>query len=418
MIHPSLPMLVILGLTAFAQDWRSVAQQAQRDHDFERAAAAYSELLATDPGNAKLLSNLGMMLHLAGKPKQALPPLLKALKSSPDMVAANLFAGLSLLNLSRAQEALPYLARALKGDPKGALPLLGLAKAHFALGHFRPANDYFELASERDPSNGEIWAGLGATYGEMAKAVTAQLWKTNPDLVVIDRVLSAAGNPSTRAEMVATEHALKQRPGDPVLLVRLKRACLSLSLSSLRRAIELDSNSYENHSYFAASLALADRHSEAVVEYEKALRLRPDSAPACLALGVALWKQGKGEEALTPLKKSLRLDPNVALTNAVLGDLLVAGGEADQSVSYLRQALRLDPELAPAHATLAKAYRAQNRLDLAIEEIQKALPYDWDGSYYYIESQIYREMGRSEESAAALKRFFVRSTLQQGEAAH
>ncbi len=414
MILNSLLFLVLLGLMAPAQDWLSIAQQAQLAHDFDRAAEAYSKLLAAEPDNAKLLSNVGMMLELAGRHEQALPPLLKALERSPDMVAANLFVGLSLLNLGRAREALPYMARARQGDENGALPLLGLAKAHLALGDARQANGYFDAAAQRDPHNVEIWAGLGVTYGDMAKAVTAQLWKTNPDLVVIDRVLNAAGNPTTRDDMLAAERGLAKQPGDAVLLVRLKRACLSLSLAALRRAVDLAPQSFENHFYLGASLALADRQAEASAEFQQAILIRADAAPAYLALAVALWKQGQAEAALVPLRKCLELDPNIALANAVLGDLLVAGGEEERALAYLQRALQLDPELAPAHAALAKAYKAQDRLELAIEEIRKALPYDWDGSYYYIESQLYRQLGRTEEAAAALERFFARSALQKG----
>lgn len=408
----------ILGFTAAAQDWQSIAQQAQRARDFNRAAEAYSKLLADDPENVKLLSNLGMMLELAGRHEQALAPLLKAVQRSPDMVAANLFAGLALLSLGRAQESLPYLTRAQIGDRKGPLPVFGLAKAHLALGHVREANDWFDSASQRDPSNAEIWAGLGATYGDLAKAVTARLWRRSPGLAVIERARNAAGNPTTRAEMIATERALEKQPGDPVLLVRLKRACLSLSLSALRRAIELAPDSFENHSYLAATLAWANRQGEAAAEYEKAILIRPDSAQAHLDLAIAFLKDGKEEQALPALKKSLELDPDLALANAVMGDFLVVNGEAGKALPYLQRALRLDAELAPAHVALAKAYQTQDRLEPAIEEITRALPYDRDGSYYYIASQLYRRLGRTEEAAAALDRFLARKALQKDGAAH
>lgn len=418
MIRHSLLILAALGLAAPAQDWLSVAQQAQRAHDFDRAAAAYSKLLAADPDNVKLLSNLGMMLQLAGKPEEALPPLLKALKLSPDMVSANLFAGLSLLNLGRAQDALPYLAKAREGDAKGALPLLGLGRASMALGRIRQANEYFDSASLRDASNAEIWAGLGSTYGDLAKAVTARLWKTNPAPAVIDRARNAAGDPTTRVEMIATEHALEKQAGDPVLLVRLKRACVSLALSALQRAIELAPNSFENHSLLAATLAWANRQAEAAAEYEKAIQIRPDSAPAYLDFAIALLKDGKEEQALSPLKKSLELDPDLALANAVMGDVLVVNGEAGKALPYLQRALQLDAELAPAHVALAKAYQAQDRLEPAVEEITKALPYDRDGSYYYLASQLYRRLGRTQEAAAALDQFLARKALQKDGSAH
>ncbi len=405
----------VLGLPVLGQvpDWAAKAREAQRAGDFAGAAGAYRQLLASDPDNPRLLANLGVMLHLAGKNDEALGPLRRALARQPAMVTANLFIGLSLLNLGRARDALPYLERARKGEPAGPLPVLGLAKAYFALGDFRRANDLYEAAAEKDPRNSEIWAGLGATYIRLANANAARFWRANTDVAAINRALKAAGHPSARAEMLAAEHGLRIKPGDLEMSVKLTRACLALSVSALAKAVELAPQSYENRMLLADSLIASDRPADAAVEYGRAAQIRPQSAAAQVAMAAAFRTGGDDDAALPALKRALELDPGNAEANGLLGDLLAKRADFAGARPYLERALKARPDLAPARAAMARVYIAENRPEEAVAEIRKALPADWDGSYYYTLSQTLRKLGRTDEANAALDQFRARRALRR-----
>ena len=69
---------------------------------YAEAAAAYRELVRAIPGNAGLLVNLGMALHLSGKDQEAIPQFEAALRLDPGSLPANLFLGAANLRLGRA----------------------------------------------------------------------------------------------------------------------------------------------------------------------------------------------------------------------------------------------------------------------------------------------------------------------------
>ncbi len=407
-------LALCVALAAQAQtDWQARAREAQRARDFSGAAEAYRKLLEGDPANPQLLTNLGIMLHLAGRNEDALAPLEQAIRARPELIPARLFAGLALLNLGRPREALPHLERARSGDPAGALPLLGLAKAHAVLGDLRQANDEFDAAAARDARNPEIWSGLGATYSALANDQVRRFWTAKADTASIDRALKAAGYPSTRREMLAAERDLAAHPGSLTLQARLIRARLALAVAAYTRAAKLEPESYDHHMRLAESLTAANRPAEADAEYQRAAALRPDSAAAYLGLAIARRLAGAHDQALAPLQKAHELEPANPDINGLLGDLLARRAEFAQARPLLEQALAANPALAPAQAALAKVYLAEGRLDAALEATQKSLAGDVDGSYYYQLSRVLRQMGREEEAAAALAQFRARRALRR-----
>jgi tetratricopeptide (TPR) repeat protein len=395
------------------QDWLAKARAARQAGDYAAAAEAYSHLLSADPESPQLLSNLGIMLHMAGKHEEALRPLRKALRHTPDMVPANLFAGLSLVALNQAGEALPYLERARRGDPSGPLPLVGLGKAHLALEHFRDANEYFDRAAQIDPRNPEAWLGLGVTYRHLAQSVNGNIGSLTAAAAQLDEATRRAGQPSTRAEMLGAEKQLDRDPKDLTSLVRLARACAALAVSSLTKAVELSPESYEAHLALAGAWEETHSAGHAVREYEAAIRLRSDDAFAYMRLAFLHWSAGNNEQALPPLKKALDLAPNDPQVNACMGDILVRSGKHDDARPYLEKALRGNPELAMAHIALAQIHTVENHPELAAAEIRKALPGDRDGSYYYMLSKVLRQLGRDQEAQAALEQYRARQALKR-----
>ena len=52
-----------------------------------------------------MLLNLGMALSMAGRPREAVPPLEAALKVRPDLMPASLFLGVAQMELGRPARA-------------------------------------------------------------------------------------------------------------------------------------------------------------------------------------------------------------------------------------------------------------------------------------------------------------------------
>jgi Tfp pilus assembly protein PilF len=112
---------------------------------------------------------------------------------------------------------------------------------------------------------------------------------------------------------------------------------------------------------------------EAIAEFQKALRLRKDFAPAHNGLGTALSKQGKLDEAIAAYKEATRLKPDLAEAHCNLGIALGRGGRLDEAVAAFHEAIRLKPGFADAYHDLGIALQLLGRLDEAVVAFKEAL---------------------------------------------
>ena len=127
-------------------------------------------------------------------------------------------------------------------------------------------------------------------------------------------------------------------------------------LTIWRDTVAKQPNSARAH--FLLANALAGQHgsrADALVQYDIALRLKPDYTEAHDNLATALaGMPGHEAEALAHYDAALRLKPDTAATHNNLAALLtnLPGREADALAQY-DAALRLEPDLAEAHRNLA-----------------------------------------------------------------
>ncbi|MBI4233236.1 MAG: tetratricopeptide repeat protein [Chloroflexi bacterium] len=88
-------------------------------------------------------------------------------------------------------------------------------------------------------------------------------------------------------------------------------------------------------------LRAAEEYATALVAFDRALALKPDSAQAWLHRGLCLTKLKKHQRALASIEKSLRYNPASAWTWFFHGDVLFEMGRHVQSVDSLDRAIQL-----------------------------------------------------------------------------
>ncbi len=100
------------------------------------------------------------------------------------------------------------------------------------------------------------------------------------------------------------------------------------------------------HYIVGNSLMNSGHGSEAVDEFEAALRFRPDYAEAQNNLGILLAKTpGHADEAVSHFEAALRLNPNLAEAHRNLGLLLASlPGRGDEAIAHLQAAQRIRPD--------------------------------------------------------------------------
>jgi tetratricopeptide (TPR) repeat protein len=113
--------------------------------------------------------------------------------------------------------------------------------------------------------------------------------------------------------------------------------------------------------------------NEAIDQYQKAIRLKPDYANSHNNLGIALARKGQTDEAIRQYREAIRLKPDHADAHNGLGVALHAKGQMDESVRHLQEALRLKPDHADAHYNLGVAFYQQGHTGEAIRQFQEVI---------------------------------------------
>ena len=112
---------------------------------------------------------------------------------------------------------------------------------------------------------------------------------------------------------------------------------------------------------------------EAIVQYRRALAIRPDFPEALSNLGLALDAKGNDVEALADLDKALTLKPGDAVTESNRGLAFYHEGKYDDSIAAYRQAISFNARFPQAYNGMGAALLAAGKPDEAIAAYHEAL---------------------------------------------
>jgi tetratricopeptide (TPR) repeat protein len=155
------------------------------------------------------------------------------------------------------------------------------------------------------------------------------------------------------------------------------------------------------HLNLGQALAGQGRIDEAIAQYSKAMRLKPDDPQAHLNLGAALAAQGRIDEAIAKYSEALRLEPDFPMAHMNLGVALARQGRIDAAIAQYSEALRIAPDFPDAHFNLGLALARQGRIDAAIAQYSEALRIkpDYPQAYFNLGAALVAQ-GRIDEAIA------------------
>jgi tetratricopeptide (TPR) repeat protein len=119
------------------------------------------------------------------------------------------------------------------------------------------------------------------------------------------------------------------------------------------RAVSLSPADAETHAARGGVLQRTEDYPRAVMEFQRAIQLRPRDYYLWMLLGVTADQNGDQQTALAALKQSVALAPTYGSPRWQLGNLLLRMGQTDQSFAELRRAASDNPELLPNVIDLA-----------------------------------------------------------------
>src|SRR6266436_4092192 len=270
------------------------ASAAMRQGNLGEAAAGFASVAQASPAFAEAHFNLALVREEQGRFDEAIASFQKALALKPRLHGANLFLGVAYFRINQLDKAIAAIEKETAAYAKDA-----------------PA-----------------WMWLGV-------------------------VRLAQDEPEEAAQ--ALDKAAKLAPDDMDILYHRGRAHLLVSKNSYGRMFRVDPRSWRVHQVMAQANAEADRHVDAVTEYQTAIKLAPTQPGLHEELGSEYRSLGKIQEAEDAYLRELEIDPNNVLAKYKLGVLTVEKGDAARGKELIEAALKEKPGLLHSDYNLGRA---------------------------------------------------------------
>lgn len=324
------------------------ATQAMREGRLDEAGAGFAAVAKQAPTFSEAHFNLGLVREEQGQYEDAIASFQKALGLKPRLHGGNLFLGMTQFRVNRLDDALNSVKKETTYYPKDAL----------------------------------AWMWLGVVY----------LSKEQPEQA---------------AE--ALDHAAKLKPGDPDILYHRGRAHLLVSKDSYAEMFKVDPQSWRVHRVLAQAYAEAERHMDAITEYEAAIKLAPLQPGLHEELGSEYRNANKIPESEQAFQRELELDPNNVLARYKLGAIAVEQGDGAKAKQLIEHALREKPGLVHADYNLGRAEMLTGDDATAIEHLERATKTDPDPEVveqaWYQLGTAYRRSHRLDDARTAMQMF-------------
>lgn len=316
-----------------------------RAGDLDAAASGFSAVIQQTPAFAEAHFNLGLVNEERGRYEEAIASFEKAVALKPHLHGANLFLGITEFRLNRLEKAHSAIARETVSDPKDA----------------------------------SAWMWLGV-------------------------VCLAQDKPEEAAD--ALDRAAKLKPDDQDILYHRGRAHLLVSKNSYAEMFKLNSGSWLVHRVLAQANSEAERHTDAIAEYEVAVKLAPTQPGLHEELGSEYRAVNKIAEAEAAFEKELEIDPHNVLARYKLGAIEVEKGDGAKGKELIEAAQREKPGLIHMDYNLGRAEMLLHDDEAATKHFEITVKTDTDPEVveqaWYQLGTAYRRLRRIDEARSAM----------------
>jgi Flp pilus assembly protein TadD len=145
------------------------------------------------------------------------------------------------------------------------------------------------------------------------------------------------------------------------------------AILNYNQALKLKPDYAEAHNNLGNALANTGNYSQSLQHLAQALKINPDYAEAHYNIGVILVRMQRTGEALAHFRQAVALMSDFGKAHFNLGMALVQAGEDAEALSHLREAAVLMPESPEVHFSLGNLLAKQGDLDGAVTEYRTAL---------------------------------------------
>ena len=338
MIHAVLLCLAMQVATESASQHVQAGMAALQAGQQEVAVTEFEKATELDPKDPQSFFGLGIA-HIRSKDYgSAIPPLKKALKLDPGLVAAHQPLGYALLAEGYAAEAVTQF--------EAANDKTGLGIAQLEVGDLPNAVQSLQSAAAAQPNDPDVMYYLARATGLFSKQLYDTLISSFPNTPRANQALGES-YAALRQTQLAVEHyqaALRERPDLPGAHLALGQVYVDASL-----------------------------WKQAEDEFRAEAKLQPGSAEAAYRLGSALLQDGNAHGARLELIRADRLQPDMPETLYSLGKANSLEGSYAEAEKAWKRVIEIEKtgDLASqSHFGLAGIYRKQGKTADAAREIK------------------------------------------------
>ena len=170
------------------------------------------------------------------------------------------------------------------------------------------------------------------------------------------------------------------------------------------RARDLDPKLPEVYIRLGQIRNLSGRHSDALAEFQKALKLRPDDADALLGIAMTNEAMGRAADAEALYRKAIAARPDHADSYNRYGIFLYNRGRFEEAIPNFRRFTDLNPEAARGFLNLGASYQALGRFDEARRAYELSIAASPTGDAYSNLATLEFFLGRYEQSVRGFEK--------------
>jgi len=320
------------------------------------AEAAFREAVELEPSLALAQLDLGLVLGREGKLDEAIACLAKALRLDPGIEGGHMFRGIFLHQANREDEARAELQKEIDVHPSNGEALMWLGMVELAAGHPERAVGPFDRAAEL-------------------------------------------------------------RPDDLNLLEFRGRAHNMVARDSYARMARLDPTSWHVHKVQAEIFADEGKHTEAIAEYEAAIKQQDRNPDLYEGIGDEYRKLNQLQEARRMYARELELSPQNAIAKYDLGSTDIELGEDAAGVILLQSMIETYPGSPVAEYYLGRGLAELGKESEAVTWLERSASGDTSGEVgmrsYYELGRIYRKLQRPADAQKAIAEYNRRRTAKE-----
>lgn len=324
------------------------ATEAMRAGRLDEAGQGFALIAKYAPTFAEAFFNLGLVREEQGQNEEAITSFERALTLKPRLRGANLFLGVAQFRLNQTEKAITAFKKEVSAYPKDASAWMWLGVAELVNEQAEQAADALDRAAKLDPQNIDILYHRG-------------------------------------------------------------RAHLLVSRNSYEKMFKVDAHSWRVHQVLGQMAAEAERHEDAIAQYQAAIKLAPTQPGLHEELAGEYHAAARIPEAEAAYHQELQIDPHNVVARYRLGVLLVGIHEATQGKALIEEALREKPGLADADYNLGRAEMMLGNDTLAADYLKRATSEDSDFEIiqqaWYQLGIVYRRLHRTEDAQQAMAMF-------------